>query len=462
MEQPNLVFDRYELRTAERRLLRDGKPVAISGKCFDLLAILIEHRGATVSRERLYELLWPEGFVEDGNLTQTVYVLRRLLDTGRGRRFIETLPRHGYRFAVPVSERFAAPPPRQGVAWRFAASAVLLALTMLLAGASLQTSGAPLSSEAAVSYAIGVFHWNMRTDAELDRSVRYFNDTVREAPARPLGYAGLADAYAIKADGSDTGSQQERRFLTLAERYRDEALARDPNNVEALTVAAFMSERFYNDFDLAEHLYARALTINPRYATAHHWHAVLRFAKGDIAGAVAEWEEAHRLEPTSEVISRWLGTGYLYARRPERAIAMFGETLSLQPHDTDAYLNLSAAQEQRGSYREALKTLDELKKMSPHKRDYAIPLEARIAALTHHGNVDPRTMTKVRELAAQKHMHGDVFAFFYAAVGRKAEAFAELRRDRSKALSPLDFSMIKFDPRLDSLRSDSRFHRLFD
>lgn len=462
MEQTSLIFDRFELRPNERRLLRDGKPVAISGKCFDLLAILLDHRGATVSRERLYELLWPEGFVEDGNLTQTVYVLRRLLDpSGRGRRYIETLPRHGYRFAAAVTSRAqAVAQVRRPPVWRIAATAVLCALTMLLAGASLQTSGAPLNSDAAVSYAIGVYHWNMRTDAELDRSVRYFSDTVREAPASAFGYAGLAEAYAIKADGSDANSPQERRYLTLAERYRDEALTRDANNVEALTVSAFISERFYNDRDLAERLYARALTLNPHYATAHHWHAILRLTEGDIAGAVAEWEEAHRLEPTSEVISRWLGTGYLYARRPERAIAMFGETIGLQPHDAEAWIDLSAAQEQRGSYREALQTLDTLRKLAPHKRAYTIPLEARLTALAHHGSVDARTMTKMRELAAQNHMHGDVFAFFFAAVGRKDEAFAELRRDR--AHTPLDLTMIKFDPRLDPLRSDSRFHALFD
>lgn len=462
MEQTSLIFDRFELRANERRLLRDGKPVAISGKCFDLLAILLEHQGATVSRERLYALLWPEGFVEDGNLTQTVYVLRRLLDpSGRGRRYIETIPRHGYRFAVPVMSRTQpAAHMRRPPLWRVTATAVLCAMTMLLAGASLQTSGAPLSSDAAVSYAIGVYHWNMRTDAEVDRSVHYFSDTVKEAPASALGYAGLADAYAIKADGTDANSPQERRYLTLAERYRDEALARDPNNVEALTVAAFISERFYNDRDLAERLYARALTLNPHYATAHHWHAILRFSKGDIAGAVAEWEEAHRLEPTSEVISRWLGTGYLYARRPERAIAMFGETIGLQPHDAEAWLNLSAAQEQRGSYREALRTLDTLRKLAPHKREYTIPLEARLTALSHHGAIDQRTLSEMRVLAAHKHMHGDVFAFFFAAIGRKNEAFAQLRRDR--ALTPLDLTMIKFDPRLDPLRSDSRFRAIFD
>jgi len=461
MQQASMVFDRFDLRVAERRLLRDGKPVAISGKCFDLLAILIKRQGETVSREQLYELLWPEGFVEDGNLTQTVYVLRRVLDpSGRGRKYIETIPRHGYRFAVPVTLREAVQPQRPMMVWRFAATFVLCALTTLLAGASLQTSGATLTSDAAVSYAIGVFHWNMRTDAEIDRSVHYFSDTVREAPTSALGYAGLANAYAIKADGSHPGSADERRYLTLAERYRDEALERDPNNAEAVTVAAFIAERFYHDLDLAERMYQRAFTLNPRYATAHHWHAILRFSRGDIAGAVGEWEEAHRLEPTSEVIARWLGTGYLYARRPERAIAMFGETISLQPHDAEAWLNLSAAQEQRGSYREALQTLATLKKLAPRKRAYTLPLEARIAALSHHGNVDAGTLRKMRAMAAQRGDHGDVFAFFFAAVGDKDEAFAQLRRDR--VLSPLDRMMVKYDPRLDPLRSDSRFQRVFD
>ena len=79
-----VAFDRYVLQPDERRLLLDGKPVVLRGKAFELLAILVAHGGAAVSRDALYELLWPNGAVEDGNLTQNVYLLRRTLDPAGG------------------------------------------------------------------------------------------------------------------------------------------------------------------------------------------------------------------------------------------------------------------------------------------------------------------------------------------------------------------------------------------
>jgi len=202
------------------------------------------------------------------------------------------------------------------------------------------------------------------------------------------------------------------------------------------------------------------LSINPRYATAHHWRAVLHFMEGNIPGAVAEWEEAHRLEPTSEVISRWLGTGYFYAHRPDRAVAILGETLSLQPYDAEAWLNLSAAQEQRGDYRSALAALDQLRKYVPHKRAYTYPLEARISALQHHGNVDPVTVMRVRSMAA-KATYGDVFAYFFTAIGRPEEALTFIRRDHTHEHG-LDDTMLRNDPRLDRLRTDARFRAIFN
>lgn len=58
-----------------------------------------------MEKDELIEKLWPDSFVEEGNLTQNIYVLRKTLDTGDdGKSYIETIPRRGYRLAVPVKE----------------------------------------------------------------------------------------------------------------------------------------------------------------------------------------------------------------------------------------------------------------------------------------------------------------------------------------------------------------------
>ncbi|HEY9503186.1 MAG TPA: winged helix-turn-helix domain-containing protein [Pyrinomonadaceae bacterium] len=99
-------FGPYLLDPVERVFLRDGEPVALTPKCFDLLVILVENSGHLLGKEELIERLWPGQFVEDSNLSFNVSSLRKALGEGQnGRRFIETVPKKGFRFVAPVEER---------------------------------------------------------------------------------------------------------------------------------------------------------------------------------------------------------------------------------------------------------------------------------------------------------------------------------------------------------------------
>lgn len=98
-------FGPFRIDTANRLLFRDGKPVALKPKVVDTLLELIENSGRVVEKDELIQKLWPDSFVEEGNLTQNIYVLRKALDTGEdAESYIETIPRRGYRFAVQVKE----------------------------------------------------------------------------------------------------------------------------------------------------------------------------------------------------------------------------------------------------------------------------------------------------------------------------------------------------------------------
>jgi len=92
-------FGRFCLKVAERVLLREGELVPLTPKVFDILVTLIEHGGQVVSKDDLMKRVWPNTFVEDGNLTQNISLLRKALgETPGGVQFIETVPRRGYRF----------------------------------------------------------------------------------------------------------------------------------------------------------------------------------------------------------------------------------------------------------------------------------------------------------------------------------------------------------------------------
>lgn len=103
-------FEGYLLDPADRRLTRDGATLELNGRYFDALALLVREHGRLVTKDRFMEEIWRGTPVTDEALTQCVRSLRRLLGDDAARpRFIETAPRHGYRFIAPV-ERVEGPP----------------------------------------------------------------------------------------------------------------------------------------------------------------------------------------------------------------------------------------------------------------------------------------------------------------------------------------------------------------
>ena len=98
-------FGRFRLKIAERVLLREGEPVPLTPKVFDILVILVENGGHVVAKDDLMKRVWPNTFVEEGNLTQNISLLRKALgETPGGVQFIETVPRRGYRFVAETSQ----------------------------------------------------------------------------------------------------------------------------------------------------------------------------------------------------------------------------------------------------------------------------------------------------------------------------------------------------------------------
>src|SRR5688500_19470591 len=96
-------FGRFRVDAEERALLYDGSEVALTQKAFDVLLALVERGGHVVSKEELIRRVWSEQFVDEGNLTQNVYTLRKILaETEGGQQYIETVPRRGYRFKPRV------------------------------------------------------------------------------------------------------------------------------------------------------------------------------------------------------------------------------------------------------------------------------------------------------------------------------------------------------------------------
>jgi TolB-like protein/DNA-binding winged helix-turn-helix (wHTH) protein/Tfp pilus assembly protein PilF len=111
--QTKVVFEfgPFRLNPSERLLLRDQAQVRLPPKAFDALVFLVENRGRLLEKEELLRRVWPDTFVEESNLAQHISILRKALqDRDDGPRFIETVPRSGYRFIAEVRELGGAAP----------------------------------------------------------------------------------------------------------------------------------------------------------------------------------------------------------------------------------------------------------------------------------------------------------------------------------------------------------------
>lgn len=99
----SFAFEQFRLDTAERRLTAEGRPVDLNGRYFDALSLLVREQGKLVSKDRFLGEVWRGVPVTDEALTQCIKTLRRQLgDDAASPRFIETVPKHGYRFIAPV------------------------------------------------------------------------------------------------------------------------------------------------------------------------------------------------------------------------------------------------------------------------------------------------------------------------------------------------------------------------
>ena len=109
----SLRFGPVTLIPAEQLVLKDGRPVPLTPKAFDLLAFMAAHPGRLLTKDELMQAVWPDAIVEESNLSYNVFAIRKALGEGEDtERYVETVPKRGYRFlpeVVPVDDHGNGP-----------------------------------------------------------------------------------------------------------------------------------------------------------------------------------------------------------------------------------------------------------------------------------------------------------------------------------------------------------------
>ncbi|MBX7170351.1 MAG: protein kinase [Pyrinomonadaceae bacterium] len=309
------------------------------------------------------------------------------------------------------------------------------------------------NADAYQAYLKGRFYWNKRTLDSTKIAIDYFQQAIKADPNFALAYVGLADCY-IVAFGYQFMTADEA--LSKAENAVQKALELNNNLGEAHASHAYIESFGFAHYEEAGREFAKAVELNPNYATAHQWYSLYLAAMGRREEALREVKIAISLDPVSLIINSDAILVYYYVREYDLAMEQCQKVLEMEPSFWITHIYKGLIYERKKMYQEAISEWEESLKFNPNNRSL-------IAALGHVYAESGRkqdALKMIEELKKSTNSNGDVFdeSLILVGLGQKDKAIS-LLEDAINRKAKL-FIFVKADPRFDSLRSDSKFNEL--
>jgi len=504
-----LRFGVFQINLAARELSKHGVHVRLPGQPFHILAILLEKPGEVVTREEMRQRLWAaDTFVDfEHCLNSAIKKLRAALgDSPDNSRYIETMPRLGYRFIAPVERVSTAVPQPSGVPLntgptelvltpegtlkqksltlfglsmpRFAAAVVIVVISATSAyftwsglrgairpeakTASGTESTKPLSqpvssaksAEARELYLKGIYFWNKRTVAGFQRSIESFQQATAVDPNYARAYAGLANSYTLLAAYS---LSSPNLYVPQARAAAKRALELDDGLAEAHTALALILQNHDWDWQASEKEYRRALELDPNYATAHQWYAEHLMWMGRFDEALRESERAQQMDPLSLITATDYAAILYFSRQYDRAIERLQSVLRKDPSFDRAIGLLTFAYVEKGMFAQALSDAETWRRLYGDGPFYWTTL-AYIYGRAGRLERARRQLEKLEKLSRHGQMDPVTMLWAHVGMGDKEEALADLEKVFSEHSNFM--TTIKVEPAFDPLRSDPRFQEL--
>ncbi|HET9467636.1 MAG TPA: tetratricopeptide repeat protein [Vicinamibacterales bacterium] len=301
-------------------------------------------------------------------------------------------------------------------------------------------------------YLQGRYHLNQRTEEGLHKAVEFFEKALVEDAQYALAHSGLADAYGLLAHYGALGPAD---VWAKAASSAASAVMLDGLAAEAHTSLAHVRSTQDWDWPGSEREFQRAIQLNRRYPTAHHWYAMSCLVPmGRLDEALEHMLLAQSLDPVSSIIARDVAVIYGYRRDFEAALDQCDQTIELNPHFAPAYLTLGLIQEQRKDFDESAAAFRRALDLSPNTPRMHGAL-ARTFALSGKHDEARATLQTLEALAHSRYVSPFEFLSIHFALGEIDKGFAWL----TKACEDRCFELLalKVDPRFEALRDDQRF-----
>jgi len=314
----------------------------------------------------------------------------------------------------------------------------------------------PVDPAAWLDYSHGRSFWDKRTAQGIEGAIDYFGRAIGKDGNYALAYSGLADAYALLGStGGDAAPPRE--VMRKAKDAAEKAVNLDPALAEGHTSLGYVMLSYEWDLEAARREFDRAISLNPGYATAHHWFAHYWLARGQRDKALAESLKAQLLDPCSPVINVGVGWCYYHSRRFDEAIKQYRAALEISPDFGLAHAVLGMALEHSGAYAEAIGEFDKASRLGASPSFVLAGLGCAYA-LAGHAREARHALDQLDEAGRKKYVPAVYRAAIWAALGDKDRGIEWTR----KAVEERSDYMIYLgtEPWADPLRADPRFQQI--
>ena len=313
----------------------------------------------------------------------------------------------------------------------------------------------PVNLAAHNLYTQGRYHLNQRTEEGLRKALEFFEKAIAEDPQYALAYSGLSDAYGLLGH---YGLMPPAEVWTKTASNAATAVLQDEQSAEAHTSLAHVKSTQDWDWSGAESEFLRAISLDPRYPTAHHWYGTSCLApQGRLEDALEQMLIAQELDPISSIIARDVAAVHYQRRDLSAALDQCDHTIEINPHFPQAYWILGLVQEQRGDFDESAAAFQKAIQLSPQSPRMQAAL-GRTFALSGKRSEAERILEELHKRADQRYESPFDLASLYLALGDRENGFkwlANAFRDRC-----FEVLSIRIDPRFDPFREDPIFTEL--
>jgi tetratricopeptide (TPR) repeat protein len=309
--------------------------------------------------------------------------------------------------------------------------------------------------EAYQLYLKGRYYWNRRPRGLLD-GIKYFEQAIEKDPKYALAYSGLADCYAALATW-EGGTISPAEAMPKANAAALKAVELDETLAEAHASLGYIRLHYDWNWPETEKQLKRAIELNPRYATAHHWYSHYLMTIGQTESSLIESRRALELDPLDLVINGHQPWHYYYAHDYDHVIEVCHDKLASEPDAFWFHFELGRAYEQKRMFKEAVSELTTALTLQKDMT-FAIAALGHVFAVSGQSEKAQQLLGNLKKLSNQRYVSSADIAMIYVGLRDNDQAFAWLQKaylERSWYLV-----LLRVDPRLDGLRSDPRFQDL--